>query len=364
MSSDPPASPLSEFPPLHPLVIRVLSLLPAPSLIFPNTAAAPHARLKDKLSCVGVVDGHDGGRLGTENARGARGWFARWGFGNGVEDFANADSSKQSLPIKDSTGLRDYFDRLLVTKAPPAPFGCPAMEGTGLLLSGMLFFTPQSTPLTLSLSLDGSRSPTTTPVSKESLESAIWTAISVWQRVAFPLWEGRLVTDSELEGDYFELEKMAEEDVVVGEAYGFSVLPAKGDIVLAAPDVPNGDPLVQVAYLDLIVSIWGYVAAPEGAAEKKPETRTLLTTLAQIVLDRNKRPMRFGISRENGGRDAVEVVRGTLGTDQDPNKGLYDEIDLDDEGEEDDLEFEDQFDEPGKGKKEEKKDAKGGKGKL
>jgi hypothetical protein len=195
MSSQ-PVSPMSSFPPLDPLVIRVLSLLPPPSLIFPNQASEAHAKLKDTLAVVGIVDGHNGGR--NEEPRGVRGWFAKNGFANGVDDFAGdpeAGETGNASP-KDTTAQKEYFNSLVATLPPISPFGTLAVAGSGLLLSGMCIFTPKSTPLTLSLSLSADEATIETPVSRESLSAAMWTIISVWQRVTFPLWEGRLVTVS------------------------------------------------------------------------------------------------------------------------------------------------------------------------
>jgi len=129
--------------------------------------------------------------------------------------------------------------------------------------------------------------------------------------------------------------------------HGFTCIPIGGDIVLAAPASPNAQPTTQVAYLDLQVTIWSYHPGSEA------ETRTLLSTTARVVLDRNKRPQRFGIQNLEGEKK-VDVVKGTIGT-KDDKGGVYEDIELDDE---EDL-FEDDFVEP-----DEKKSGGSEKGKL
>lgn len=199
---------------------------------------------------VGCVEGSSGGR--NDEPRGVRGFFAHYGFGNGVDDFAglpdeemdggptpptptgitgtgagtggtkpNDASSASSArkrgfardptpnnteptkKIRDSTGRRAYFDAIIAQKPPSAPFGSVSSNGSGLLLSGLLLFSPKATPVTIELDLQAAVKEdgpgvgiAEAPVSHESLSSAVWTIISVWQRVAFPLWEGRLVAVS------------------------------------------------------------------------------------------------------------------------------------------------------------------------
>lgn len=160
-------------------------------------------------------------------------------------------------------------------------------------------------------------------------------------------------SQDELSETDFELHRTSTtEEVSVGTVYGFSCLPAAGEIVMAYPDTPLGEPTVQVAYLDLQVSIWAY-SPPSSDGTKRAETRTLIASTARVVLDKNKRPIRLGISQMGkDGKASVDVVKGTIGTENDKG-GLYDEIELEEDEEDededgDDLVIEDAFDRPKK----------------